>query len=201
MSNRNRLVAVTVSLAVLAAAGCDRRESTGSSGPVAGAVQDASGQTSTLPTPFTAEQIRDEWIVGFEVLMKRNGPEGEFLERWRVLDTDAQTVSIEGAVVDALGQPIDEPQVGRSGWDELRDHAAFPVDRGTRAREIRQTALGELEGWLYIVSDPDGEGAMHYFFADSLPGAPVQVQVVSGGQVETVFEQLERFRPESADHD
>ncbi len=199
MLNLTSLVAITASVAVVAGVGCNRQEVAGVSPPAATTAQDVSSEASTLPTPFTAEQIRDEWIVGFEVVMRRIGPDGESLERWRVVEADPETVSIEGAVIDGLGQPIDEPQVGRSGWSELRDHAKFPVDRGTRMRERRQTALGELEGWLYVVEDVEGGGATHFFFADSLPGAPVEVEAVIGGEAFTVLEQIERFRPESAD--
>ena len=50
-----------------------------------------------------------------------------------------------------------------------------------------------------MVQDFEGEGATHFFFADSLPGAPVQVEAVVGDEVVTVLEQIERFRPESPD--
>ena len=174
------LIVVGASVAVAVTASCGRQELTEDSVPAAQPVLDAGSEASTLPTPFTAEHIRDEWIVGFEVVMRRNGPDGEFLERWRVVDADLETVSIEGAVIDALGKPIGEPQVGRSGWTELRDHAAFPAERGVRLREHRSTALGAFDGWLYVIQDEEGEGVTRYFFADALPGAPLQVEAVVG---------------------
>ena len=193
------LVVAGASLAVAVTTGCGRQEGAKDSAPAADTAVDTASEASTLPTPFTAEQIRDEWVVGFEVVMRRNGPEGEFLERWRVVDADLETVSIEGVVVDALGEPIGEPLVGRSGWTELRDHAAFPAERGIRIRDHRSTALGSFDGWLYVIQDEDGEGATRYFFADALPGAPVQVEAVVGEHSETVLEQIERFRPEASD--
>ena len=199
MLKLTNIVAVTASVAVVAGVGCSRQEVAGGSAPPVTTVQDASSEASTLPTPFTAEQIRDEWIVGFEVVMRRNGPDGESLERWRVVEADRETVSIEAAVIDALGEPIDEPQVARSGWSELRDHAEFPADLGSRVQDHRSTALGPLDGWLYMVQDLEGEGTTHFFFADLLPGAPVQVEAAIGDEVVTVLEQIERFRPESPD--
>ena len=62
------IVAVTVSVAVVAGVGCSRQEVAGDSARAVTTVQEASSKTSMLPTPFTAEQIRDEWIVGFEAV-------------------------------------------------------------------------------------------------------------------------------------
>ena len=197
-SFKSRIV-VGVSVAVAVTAACGRQELAENSTLAAHTARDAASDASSLPTPFTAEQIRDEWIVDFEVVMRRNGLDGEFLERWRVVAADLETVSSEGAVIDAPGEPIDEPQVGRSRWVELRDHAAFPAERGIRSREHRSTALGSFDGWLYVIQDEDGEGVTRYFFADALPGAPLQVEAVVGDQVVTVLEQIERFRPESSD--
>lgn len=64
------------------------------------------------------------------------------------------------------------------------------------ARAFRsETPLGELEGWLYTVSDPTTGTVTEFFFADGLPGAPVFVHVLKDGEIVEIFEQIERVRP------
>ena len=148
-----------------------------------------------LEHPFSAEQIRDEWVVGFKLKVRRWTPEAEAFEEWAVVGADDDGVDIESVVLDASGQPISEPTVQRSTWVQLRDHASFPADRATREAVTRDTALGELSGWLYAVGDPSGEAVTEFFFAEDLPGAPVTVHVIKGGEPAEIFEQIERARP------
>ena len=184
---------IWIGVVLLAAIGCGVREPAKEAVPTTAEPTASVADASHLPTPFTWQQIRDEWIVGFELKLRR--PADGVVERWRVVDADAELVAIEGAVFDAEGTPVQEPQVGRSTWQELRDHALFPADRGMRRRETRDTPLGKLDGWLYVVDNPDGQGATQFFFADALPGPPVQMEAVTGGEVMTVLEQFERSRP------
>lgn len=151
-----------------------------------------------LPTPFTAEQIRDEWVEGFRLTVRRWAPDGERLERWRVVAADAAGVEIENAVVGVDGAVVGEPVTQRSGWTELRDHASFPAAVATRSRATRSTALGELEGWVYAVAGPEAGMTRELFFADSLPGAPVQMTVRQDGEKVFTLEQLTRERPSPA---
>lgn len=56
-----------------------------------------------------------------------------------------------------------------------------------------------LAGAIAVVGcdqrDPTSVPPAHYFFAESLPGAPVHLRVVSGDQTVMELVQLERFRP------
>lgn len=147
-----------------------------------------------LETPFTAEQIRDEWTPGLRLLMRRSTPGEVRLERWTVLRADAEGCEIEFAAVDASGAVSGEPVVQRSTWVELRDHASFPAAGATREWVTRETALGSMEGWLYRVPD-EGTGTIsEFFFAPALPGAPVQMRAFEGEQVVFELEQVERTR-------
>lgn len=148
-----------------------------------------------LEHPFSAEQIRDEWVVGFTVKVRRWTPDAEAFEEWTVVGADADGVDIESIVLDASGNPVADPTIQHSTWVQLRDHASFPADRATRETEARDTPLGELSGWLYVVGDPSGEVVTEFFFAEELPGAPVTVHVIKGGELVEVFEQVERSRP------
>jgi len=164
-------------------------------GPPAQAETEDSG---FLPTPFTAEQIRDEWIPGLTLVMKTDTAEGGALERWTVVAADAEGAEIEFLQIDAAGHPAGEARVTRSGWVELRDHASFPADWATREAATRDTALGKLDGWLYRVPDEAAGTVTEFFFATSLPGAPVHMAVLKDGQPVMTLAQIERQRPSPA---
>ena len=148
-----------------------------------------------LERPFTAEQIRDEWVEGLEIKIRRWTPEAEIFEMWTVVAADAEGVDIESVVYGTDGVPREEPSVQRSGWVELRDHATFPAGAATRESTVRQTPLGELAGWLYTVPGPTAGSVNEFFFAESLPGAPVFVHVLQNGERVEIFEQVERKKP------
>jgi len=148
-----------------------------------------------LDRPFSAEQIRDEWVEGFHLKIRRWTPEAEAFEEWTVVSADTDGVDIESLSFDGEGGVVTEPSTQRSTWIQLRDHASFPADRATREAVTRDTTLGELSGWLYVVGDPSGEVVTELFFAEALPGAPVTVHVIKGGELAEIFEQIERSRP------
>lgn len=164
--------------------------------PAAGPSTDASGvetaadDPSILKRPFTAEEIRDEWVTGLVLMMRRSYPENTRIERWTVVNADEEGADIEYVATDDNGNPIEEPRVERSTWVELLEHATFPAAHSTREWVSRTTQLGELEGWLYRVTDPDKATVQEFFFAGSLPGAPVHMRILDGDA--TVFE-LEQF--------
>lgn len=156
----------------------------------------APGEVTFLETPFTADAIREEWVEGLEITVRRWTPSAEAHERWTVVAADDVGVDIAAQSVDAGGTAVGEPGLRHSTWVELRDHAAFPADLAARERAVRDTALGRLEGWLYAVGDPSSGATTEYFFAESLPGAPVEVRVLRDGEVVEIFEQVERSRAE-----
>jgi hypothetical protein len=132
----------------------------------------AFAQDDFLPTPYTAEQIRDEWQPGLELTTHDTTPEGESWTRTTVREASAESVSFAVVTLGADLEPVGEETVGEATWIQLRDHARFPASRAGRTRETRETAFGELEGWLYVVDDEDG-GVSEFFFADRFPGPPV----------------------------
>jgi hypothetical protein len=154
-----------------------------------------SPELEMLPTPFTAEQLRDEWVPGLRVELHRWTPSDEAFERWRVVAADADSVEIETVRIDKEGAPVGEPETRRSRWTELRDHASYPASVASRQRQTRSTKLGELEGWLYTLQDPKAGSTSELFFADSLPGAPVEMTVRSGDEIVFRLEQTEHERP------
>ncbi len=151
---------------------------------------------SILRRPFTADQIRDNWLPGQEIDIVRRTPEGETVHRWTLVSADEQYAEIRYEVLDEQGRVSGEPELERTAWSELRDHATFPAATATLEQTTRETALGTLEGWLYTVRDEEADTISTYFFAESLPGAPVYFSVraseESGGELRMEMEQIAR---------
>jgi hypothetical protein len=149
-----------------------------------------------LMRPFSAEEIRDEWVPGLRLLMRRTSPEGTRVERWTVISADDEGVEIEYATIADDGSVEGEPSVARSEWTELRDHASFPAAHSTREWVSRATALGDFEGWLYRVAEPGAAVVNEFFFVPELPGAPVQMRILEGETTVFELEQTARLRPD-----
>lgn len=189
---------VTSILVLAACAGQPGGPTTAPAGDDADAVVSAAeepAEAAILERPFTAEQIRDEWMPGFRLVMRRSTPGETRLERWTVLTADAEGVEIEFAAIAEDGAVSGEPVVQRSTWLELRDHASFPAAGASREWTRRDTALGALEGWLYRIPEEGPEAVSEFFFVPALPGAPVQMKSFQGEQVVLELEQVERSRP------
>lgn len=148
-----------------------------------------------LEHPFTADEIRDEWVTGLILNVRRSDPEGTIFERWTVVNADEQGADIEYVTTDGGGNAIGEPRVENTTWVELRDHASFPAALSTRERVSRSTQIGDLDGWLYRVSDPETGTVQEFFFAEKVPGAPVQMRILDGDNTVYELEQSMRMRP------
>ena len=165
-------------------------ESTATPERVAGVTDPA--DPTRLQTPFSADEIRDGWVEGLEIVMRRSGPEGSHRERWTVVAADDDGCETRIVRLGPDGLPAGEPMSGHSTWEELRRHASFSVERAQRRWVNRETPLGDLEGWHYTVEDPEAGTVTEFFFADRFPGAPVWMQTRSDGEVVVELEQIER---------
>jgi hypothetical protein len=179
---------------LLSAIGCG--SGTDTNQPPLPTVETDAADPTILVRPFTAEEIRDEWAPGLQLTLRRSTPEETRTERWTVLSADEDGAEIEYATVAEDGSVVGEPSIERSGWVELRDHATFPAAHSTREWVSRSTALGEYEGWLYRVADPEAATAQEFFFVPSLPGAPVEMRILEGEEPVFELEQIARVRPE-----
>jgi len=193
------LVAITLGCGERAPGADDAREAADSA--------PATGSTVTIevdpddPTlimrPFTADQIRAEWVPGLRLLMRRSSPEETRVERWTVVAADDDGADIEYATIADDGSVIGEPAVERSSWVELRDHASFPAAESTREWVTRSTQLGEFEGWLYRVNEEGAATTQEFFFVPELPGAPVVMRILKGDTTVFELEQTARLRPQT----
>jgi len=147
-----------------------------------------------LPRPFTAEQIRAEWVEGLTLVLRRVGPEGETRERWTVVSADDTGALIEFAPVDVKGEIAGAARSERSTWAQLRDHATFAASNATREEAMRETPLGTFEGWLYVVPDAEQGTVTEFFFANDLPGAPLVMRVSREGRTLMEMTQVSRSK-------
>jgi hypothetical protein len=153
------------------------------------------GDPSLVKRPFTADEIRDEWVEGFRLLIRRTTPAAVKIERWTVISADNEGAEIEYATLDEDNN-VSESAVRGTTWVALRDHASFPAATATREWVTRSTGLGTYDGWLYRVAG-DGGAVEEYFFVPSLPGAPVQMKIVNGDHTVFELEQMARLRPDA----
>lgn len=142
------------------------------------------------PTPFTADQIRDEWVEGFWLITETEMPEGTRRSRTEVVEWSRSGAVLVERTVDQQGEAGEASAPIEVKWEQLRDHALFPKATTRRTRAARTTAFGELEGWLF--SRTEGDRVTELFFADSLPGPPVQFWTTVGGVEVMRAEQIAR---------
>lgn len=133
-----------------------------------------------LPTPFTADEIRDATGAGTTIRLRTEQPDGTIGERVnRFRQTDA-----EGATLDRWA--ADDPQSlvsSRVTWLELQAHAAFPADRTTVTLEMLETPFGSVECRRYDTADEPGGPIVSFWFSLAHPGMPVRFEVPVGDGV------------------
>lgn len=155
----------------------------------------AAADDAFLPTPYTADQIRDAFPAGLVYTLEVTSPRGVLVTRTRVVESGAETTVLEAQLLDEAGEPDGEPGLQTARWTELRDHARFPAEVASRERGTRETALGELEGWVYRAEAPDGS-VSEFFFADAYPGPPVEYSRTKDGEVMLEARMTRRTAPE-----
>ena len=143
-----RMTVVLVVVGSICALACGAGAETESGQLAEPAPKEAGTVPTILERPFTAEQIRDEWVEGFRLRIRQWTPEAETIEVWTVVRADAESVDIESEVLDENGSVVGEAKIQNTSWVQLREHASFPAERATREAVVRQTPLGELQGWL-----------------------------------------------------
>ncbi|MDQ0727164.1 hypothetical protein [Microbacterium sp. W4I20] len=120
-----------------------------------------------LPTPFTADEIRDATGPGRVIRLLLEGPDGplgEHVNRFR--ETDA-----EGATLDRWAAADPKAVVShRVTWTELQGHAAFDAGTTSVSTVSLTTPLGDLTCRRY-----DTDDGVFWFSVDH-PGMPVQYE-------------------------
>ena len=135
-----------------------------------------------LPTPFTAEEIREGCPAGRLTRVRVEPADGPPYERVnRFVDCDEEGATIERSSFGADGEPTGAPQLARTTWAGFQSHAAFPRARTTVADDVIETPLGRLDCLRYTVLD--GSDTDTFWFATSLPGMPVRMVSETEGRL------------------
>jgi hypothetical protein len=129
-----------------------------------------------LPTPFTADEIREATGAGKTIRLLLEGPDGPLGEHVnRFHDTDA-----EGATLDRWNATDPKTVVShRVTWLELQGHAAFDAETTSVSTVSLTSPLGDLTCRKYET----GDGV--FWFSIAHPGMPVQYE--SDGMRTTVL--------------
>lgn len=168
-------------VAVCLAACVSTGKSTGS-GRVGSESEVGPGGMALAPYPFTPEAIRERCVEGliltFRVVARGEQPVIQHM-RFHAWDQDGVQVEIRRMTPD--GVPLAPVADTRATWKALRDHASFPSAATVRLREKLSTPAGDWNCWVYVVVGPDG-GTTRFWFADQLPGPPVQLDQEQDGE-------------------
>ncbi len=131
-----------------------------------------SGKGPVYPAPFSWEEIRGATKSGrtyrFKV-QERGKPARERVLTFVKVDDDGCEVFAGG----------DSPR--RMGWPQFQKDAEFPKDRVTTREETVKLPGGKFDCMVYEVRGKDGEVST-YYFARTLPGAPVLFYVEQDGK-------------------
>ena len=137
----------------------------------------------TLPTPFSARDLREGLPEGTVIVLDLDGPQGTARQFNTFADADEA-----GATWSTFSDGA-EPASERVTWLELQGHASFDAASATRVRETISHPLGELDCWRYEVGTPR-DGSV-FWFDISRPGMPVRMERREGGVRASGFEAIE----------
>jgi hypothetical protein len=118
---------------------------------------------TSYPTPYTAEQIRDATRPGRSYT-------------WRLEESGKPPVerTVEFTRVDAEGAELRRDGAARRvTWEELRKHAEFPRALVTTREETVTVPAGTYDCIVYVVNDRAAGETSTFYFAKTMPGAPV----------------------------
>jgi len=134
------------------------------------------------PTPFSAAQIRDGFVLGriFRSVVTRG--RGDAVVRvTKNLARDDVGGTYEVWTESSDGTRLSEPEEGRSTWLELQRHASMPIDATTIEPVTIDVPMGRFDGVRYTRTH--GDTVDTFWFALSLPGAPVRIESRAGGDL------------------
>ena len=134
------------------------------------------------PTPFSAQEIRQGCPPGRTVraLVVQAG-EDRYVRVTRFLTGDEEGADQEVWTETLDGTRLTETELGHSNWRELQGHASMPVDATSIEPVTIDIPMGRFEGLRYTRTD--GDKVDTFWFALSLPGAPVRIESRVAGYV------------------
>jgi hypothetical protein len=146
------------------------------------------------PTPFTADEIRGGCPAGRTIRLRVDMVgETPFLRVSRFVECDETGATLEGSRQSIDGSPLGEPEADRVTWRALQAHASFPAQHTTIECERIETAIGALDCLRYTVRD--GATDQVFWFAQDLPGMPIQYLTRTDGQVVATVSVVDNTTP------
>jgi hypothetical protein len=135
-----------------------------------------------LPTPFTAAEIRSNWIPGRSVrsLVVRPGVE-PFVRVTLAVSAEEDGGESDNWTETPDGRRLTETDRAYSSWLELQGHASMPAAITTIEEETIEISAGRFECLRY--TRVDGDSVDTFWFAKSRPGAPVRFEKRLAGEL------------------
>jgi len=133
------------------------------------------------PYPYSVYQIRAGCPYGRSVEYRiEKAGETPTVERWSFAPVDGETVNVTTETFDAVGNSAGPPKTSSAKWTELHEHARFPQAATTIQDETVSLPAGTFDCMHYTVTK--GDVVSSFWFARSLPGPPVKMEVTKGGK-------------------
>ena len=130
-------------------------------------------QPGTLPTPYTADEIRAANPPGSWKVYRITKDELTLLQRFEfVASGDPAVSAIDAEMREEGGTEIKTDQTRRASWSELQAHASFAAAQTVMGRDQLVLKAGRFDCWTYAVESP-GDAISTFWFARDLPGPPV----------------------------
>lgn len=147
-----------------------------------------------LPTPFTADEIREAARGVKTIRMLVEEPDGTAVLRVnRFRDSDADGATLERWQSGPTGIIEGEITSSRVTWAQLQAHAAFPADSTVLSSESLELPIGRVDCLRYDVRESADAAAETFWFAVAHPGMPVRYELpVDGGTRRTTVIAIER---------
>ena len=150
-------------------------------------------RAGTLPTPFSADELRAGLPAG--TVVTTVSPDGEVsVHAFSECDAEGCVYEVRevrtGPADDTLALGNESMRVERTTWAELQGHAAFDAAVTTRTEDVIEHRLGTVRALRYDVATPDG--VRTFWFDPSRPGMPVRLEVrAAGGELVGGFDVVE----------
>lgn len=163
-----------------------------SGNPAEGDPEAAGDEVELAPRPFTAEQIRDATKTGRTYRFAMREGEQTLTATIRFTAVTPEGATIERSVVDAAGNTLNQG-TDEATWSELVEHASYPAGQTEITETTVEVPAGKFDAVLYTVTaEQEGKAfSSRAYFAKTLPGAPVKVEITLDGKSMLSMELLE----------
>ncbi len=141
------------------------------------------------PTPYTAAEIRANCRKGRINKWRMVTDQGEFVSVQRFVAVDEKGARIQSLTLNANGSPTGKSKNTSGTWIEFQGHASYPAAMTEIRSEWTQVPMGEFECWVYIVEEKGTTTT--YWFAKTMPGPPVRIDITKGKKRLLEMEQIE----------